>query len=536
MPDLAPTVGRPARPGGTRLTLLGITDSHGAILDWDYVADAPPATGGSLARVSTLVRQIRAAEPHVLLLDVGDSIQGTPLVSLAARSPLGRHPVAAALDVLGVDAACLGNHELDFGTAVLARYVADCAHPVLAANFAGLPGIGSSTMIDVDTPALGRIRVGVLGLSTPGTLVWNARQLAGSASAEGIVECARTAVPRLRADGADLVVVLCHSGLGPSSTYGSALPWPENDGRRLIAEVPGIDAVLLGHLHVDVHGHEPGPDGARVPYVEAGSLGLRLGRIDLDVDRVDGAVRVTRSAVASLPVESMAADPRVAAAVRADHDRTLARLTDVVGHARTDIPARPVRLGPSPCVDLVNHAQAEAVERALTGSRWAGLPVLSASAIAFQHDGLAAGAVSVRDMFRLSRFDNVLQAVVMTARELTAYLEHNTRYYGDDTLPDFNLDAVGAAGHDVGYLVHRMAPVGQRISGLRIDGREPDPHERLVLALTDYRASGGGGFPHTAGNPVIHSGAPVRDTLTRWVADRGTVGVDDITASSWSVR
>ena len=518
------------------LTILAITDSHGVVSDWDYVSDAPYSSPRGLDRLARLVREVRASSPNVLLFDVGDSIQGTPLVSLAAQDSHAQHPMATVLTRLGVDAACIGNHELDYGLDVLANYAAQCDFPLLAANYDGLPGVGRSTVIDVPTQTLGVVRVGVLGVSTPGSLVWNAPQLAGQVSAEGIVECAAAEVPRLHAAGADLVVVLSHSGLGPSSTYGSTLPWPENDTLRLMREVPGIDAVALGHAHVDLAGHERCEvSGVQVPYVEPSALAMRLGRIDLTLARENGVVRVVQSASRSIPVTTDP-DPAVTEIMRELHDRTQASMSTLVATAAEPITATPVANGPSPAVDLINHAQAAHVEAQLRGTDLAHLPVLSVTAMGAPHDGLQRGPITTRELHRIYRFDNRVYAVAMRTGELIDYLEHNARYFGPDDVPDYNLDSLGSASHVVSYRIDAGTSPGARVGDVLIDGAPLAPADRFVVALSDYRASGGGGFPATAGNPAIYTGPLVRDVVASWMARNGPVTESAINRAHWSVR
>lgn len=521
------------------LTLLAITDVHGRALEWDYVEDTVPATPGSLARISTLVGRIRQEGNTVLLFDVGDTIQGTPMMSLAAQEGDDPHPMALALNQLGVTAACVGNHELNFGLEHLASYAAACDFPLLAANLRGLPGTAARTLLETTVGSLGTVRVGVVGLSTPGSVIWDRPHLAGRVVADGVVEAAAAQVRELRAAGADLVVALSHSGLGPSTTYGAALPWPENDTRRLIRETAGIDAVFLGHKHVEEVGHEQGPTGGTaVPYVEPLFFGRRLGRIDLALHRTArGRIEVIDSAPQSLPVAHVPVDPRLTELLADTHERTRRHVAQPVGTATEPIRAWPVTEGPSPALDLVNTVQAETVAAALAAGGVPHRRVLSATALFGEHSGLPAGELTIRDLNRLYRFENLLQAVEMTTVELLAYLEHNALGFGESDVPAYNVDSLGAAAHDVSYLIDPAAPPGARISELRIDGAVPDPAERFVVALSSYRASGGGGFPGTGENPLVHDNqVEVRDLLIDWFRRRGTVRPEDIRRAAWRVR
>ena len=521
------------------LTLLAFTDLHGRVLEWDYLDDAPPTEPGSLARISTLVNRIRVESTASLLFDVGDTIQGTAMMTLAAREQTRPHPMSVALNHLGVDVACVGNHELNFGLDHLRAYADACFFPVLAANLHGAQGIAERALIEVAVGSLGTVTVGVIGLTTPGSAIWDRPHLEGKASVGGIAESAAEQVNALRAAGADLVIALSHSGLGPSSTYGDGLPWPENDTRLLIRQTPGIDAVFLGHEHVEKIGHEQClASGIEVPYVEPLCFGRRLGRIDLTLSRTaEGRIEVIGSTPQSLPVADAAPDPSMSGLLTDAHERTRAYGAKRIGVAAEAIAAWPVTLGPSPALDLVNAIQSAAVSHALTPLNQPRLRVLSATALFGAHDGLPAGPLSIRNLNRLYPFENLLQAVELSTTQLLAYLEHNALGFGISDVPSYNVDSLGSAEHDVSYLIDADAAPGSRVSELRIDGAAPDPDERFVLALSSYRASGGGAFPATAGNPLVYDAqAEVRDLLIGWIRERGTVRLDDIRRTSWRVR
>src|SRR5688572_6395682 len=98
----------------TTITLLQTTDLHANLLAWDYYSGQPAEWG--LAKVATLVKQERAADPSALLLDSGDTIQGTPLgYYYAAIDQSATHPMAATMNALKYDVAALGNHEFNYG-------------------------------------------------------------------------------------------------------------------------------------------------------------------------------------------------------------------------------------------------------------------------------------------------------------------------------------------------------------------------------------------------------------------------------------
>ncbi|HST49999.1 MAG TPA: metallophosphoesterase, partial [Jatrophihabitans sp.] len=266
---------------GFRLTVLGTTDTHGNVLNWDYFKDAEyddaQHNDVGLAKISTLVTAMRAerGDCATVLLDAGDTIQGTPLAYYYARidpitgAKAPTHPMAAAMNAIGFDAAAIGNHEFNYGVETLRKFQSQLHHPLLCANAldwnTGAPafpeftikkvrvcGAGSSAAHRHDDGNGEYVKVGIVGLVTPGCAIWDKANLDGRIKFNGIVEQAKLVIPKVKAAGADIVVVSCHSGADTSSSYGDALPWPENASTLLAEQVPGIDAILVGHAHLEI--------------------------------------------------------------------------------------------------------------------------------------------------------------------------------------------------------------------------------------------------------------------------------------------
>ena len=251
---------------GFRLTVLGTTDLHGNVYNWNYFSNATysDSKGNQIgvAKAATLIKAMRdeRGADHCLTLDAGDTIQGTPLAYYYAKiDPItggSKHPMAMAMNALGYDAAALGNHEYNYGLDTLRAFEDQCNHPLLSANSVdwdtGQPIFTPYVLKRVMVPGDKPITVGILGLVTPGVAIWDATNVEGKVRFPGIVEQAKVMVPRMKAAGADVVVVSCHSGATTSSSYGDALPYPENASTLLAEQVPDIDAILVGHAHLEV--------------------------------------------------------------------------------------------------------------------------------------------------------------------------------------------------------------------------------------------------------------------------------------------
>ena len=216
--------GQSQAPQRAWITILSTTDLHGNILPIDYYTMQPDARG--LAKVATLVRLIRKENPAgTLLLNSGDTIQGAPLAYVHnTRNNTPPDPMMLAMSAIGVDAMAVGNHEYNFGLAVLEKARREAQFPWLSANTYDT-ATGRPHYAPYIVKEMQGVRVGVLGLSTPGIPSWDdPRNYAGLEFREPLAE-ARKWIARLRdEERADLVVVAMHMGLEEDLATGAVYP------------------------------------------------------------------------------------------------------------------------------------------------------------------------------------------------------------------------------------------------------------------------------------------------------------------------
>jgi len=525
--------GVPAEARGT-LVLMGTTDVHGWLIAHDYFTGE--RTDHGLSVLAPVIDSIRAAHPgRTLLLDSGDLLQGNPLAFVHSELGPGEvHPVIRAMNLLRYDAASLGNHEFNFGIAHLDAAVAQATFPFLAANVlhhgSDRPAYATHAVLERDVA--GRpLRIGVTGAVPPGVHVWDRAHVDGRLQFRDIVESVRGVVAHLReVEGVDLVVVAAHNGLEGTSydMEATGLP-PENQMARLAREVPGIDAILLGHTHREVA--DTVINGVIIAQGANWARSLAVVEMDLRHDGSRWQVEGRRGRV--IRGEAGRFDTAFEAALADAHQRTLDYVNRPIGRSTALWEAGEARVRDTPIIDFINQVQ----------RRVAGTDLSSASAFNLSAR-IPEGDVSVADMARLYVYDNnTLMAVRLSGAELRAYLEKSAEYYNpcpdaacervtNPGVPGYNFDIVLG----VDYTVDLTRPLGQRVVRLERHGRAVRDDDSFTMALNNYRAGGGGGYPAVAGAPVVYDrGESIRDLLVAEIERRGVIAPEDYFEPNWDI-
>ena len=563
-----PAAARPTRR--TRLTVLGTTDLHGNVYNWDYFKNLEYDNSAhddiGIAKAATLIKAARArlGDQPVLTLDAGDTIQGTPLAYYYARiDPItggAIHPMASAMNLVGYDAAALGNHEFNYGIDTLRAFESQLDFPLLGANAVdpatGRPVFPPYVIKRFQVHGAPDVTVGVLGLTNPGIAIWDKANVEGRMEFPGLVEQAAKFVPVLKRRGCDVVVVSAHSGADTSSSYGDALPWPENAASLVAEEVPGVDAILVGHAHKDIAGRyvTNKKTGREVLLTEPLYWGMRVAVMDLDLQLVRGRWEVTSAAGQLLNSNAVSGDPDVLAAVRQQHETVVDYVNSVIGTSTTALSADRSVVEDVPIIDFVQHVQGQTIKAALTGAD-AALPVLSIAAPFNRSASFPAGEVTVRDVAGLYIYDNTLFGVKVTGAQVKDYLEFSARYFqqvsgpGPFTVeqvtrakttsapngtPDYNFDTVAGLDAPLTYGIDISQPVGSRIVGLAYDGQPVRADQEFAMAINNYRQSGGGGFPHVSTAPVVYDRQDeIRQVIIDWVEDHGVIDPASFASVDW---
>lgn len=507
------------------LVVLSTTDIHGRVRGWDYYADSAEA-GRGLTRAATVVDSVRAANPgRTLLVDAGDLIQGNPFAYVAMKQD-SVNPIIAALNAMRYDAMAIGNHEFNYGVPYLERAVSQAKFPMLSANTYTLDGkhkFRPWTIVERHGA-----KIGLIGATPPGVMVWDSENVRGRVRVGDIIEGVRNAASEARAAGADVLVVIAHSGLDEASSYDSAstgVP-SENVSARIAQEVPGVDLVVYGHSHKEQKGQHIGSTLLIQPRNWATSVGVAT----LSLAREGGKWKVTSSKGETIQTRGHAEHSAVLAVSEKTHGATVSYTNTVIGTTPVAWRGDSARLKDTPLIDFIAEVQRKAAGADL------------ASTAAFTLDAkLDSGNITVAEIAQLYPYDNTLRAIRITGKQLREYIDYSSRYYTgveggnpaiDRGWPGYNFDMISGAE----YTVDLTRPLGSRVTALSVKGKPVADTDSFTLALNNYRQTGGGGFAMIKDAPVVYDKQEeIRQLLIDEVQRRGTIRPADYFTGNWKL-
>jgi 2',3'-cyclic-nucleotide 2'-phosphodiesterase/3'-nucleotidase len=547
------------------LTLLQTSDLHTNIFPWDYFTGTPDAKRG-VAKVATLIQQERAKNPDcTLLVDTGDTIQGTPLgtyYALVDNAP--KHPMAAAMNELGYAAMALGNHEFNYGLGVLEKFRGEVNFPILGANVRKSAD-GSEAFTPYVIQRVCGVKVGILGLVTPGVSTWERPDNISGLRFDDPLETAKTYVPKLKAAGVDIVIVAIHSGPDKQPTGSASAPaswladyadgtkWAdrgnlpgENEAVQIAQQVPGVDVLLTGHTH------QPIPkmllknkDGREVILTQPNRWGSHLADIQLKLTWNNGGWEVLSHDSQLLAVDDkVAEDATVKRLTQSYHDTTVTYVNQKIGTTGAAFPGGfAARYVDSALADLINTVQEEAAHEA-------GHDVDLSLAAIFTNDGaLPAGDITLRDAYSVYIYDNTLYVMEINGSILRRALEMNANYFttlDPNALPakpegakattpsiaDYNWDLYSRV--DYGYDLTK--PAGSRLTHLRFNGKDVTNDQVFRVAINNYRGGGGGGYSMFKEGRLLWTSADgVRDYMARYLQAHQGLTPDAVNTCNFSL-
>ncbi|HIF9314988.1 TPA: bifunctional 2',3'-cyclic-nucleotide 2'-phosphodiesterase/3'-nucleotidase [Photobacterium damselae] len=534
----------PATAETIKLRILETTDIHTNVMDYDYYKDKPTKKTG-LVRTATLVEKARDEVPNAILVDNGDLLQGSPMGDYMAAKGIKKgevHPVYKVMNQLDYEVGNIGNHEFNYGLDFLKTSLEGATFPYVNANVYDLKTgknlftpylIKTHTFTDTDGKAH-QIKVGYIGFVPPQIMVWDKKNLEGKVEAKDIKQTAEKFIPQMKAEGADIIIAIPHSGV-------SADPYKvmAENSVYYLTQVKGIDAIAFGHSHAVFPGKDfaklPGADIKKgtingIPAVMPGRWGDHVGVMDLVLDKQGDSWKVIDAQTEARPIFDMAknkpivdADPKLVAAVKVDHNATRDFVNQPLGKASDEMYSFLALVQDDPTVQIVNLAQKDYVERFIQGDPdLADIPVLSAAA-PFKAGGrgndptnfteVEQGELTFRNAADLYLYPNTLVALKVSGQDVKEWLECSAgqfnqidpnktepqglinwegfRTYNFDVIDGvtYNIDLTQPARYDGECKL--INPDSHRIKDLEFNGKAVDPKQAFIIATNNYRAYSG---------------------------------------------
>lgn len=520
--------------------ILATTDLHTNLVNYDYYQDKPVENVG-LAKTAILIEEAKKENSNTILVDNGDTIQGTPLGTYKAIvNPVKegeQHPMYTALQKLGFEVGTLGNHEFNYGLDYLKRVIETAGMPIVNANVVD-PKTGAyiydpykiitKTFVD-KTGHKTTVKIGVTGIVPPQILSWDKANLEGKVLVNDSVEAIKNIIPEMRKAGADITLVLSHSGIGDDKYEKGE----ENEGYQ-IASLPGVDAVVTGHSHAEFpsgngtgfYEKYPGVDGINgkingTPVTMAGKYGDHLGIIDLNLVYKNGKWSVVNSkgSIRKIYTKSKEADERIKEIAKEAHEGTVKYVRQQVGTTSAPITSYFALVKDDPSVQIVNNAQIWYAKRELAGTPEGSLPILSAAAPfkagtrgdATAYTDIPAGPIAIKNVADLYLYDNVTAILKITGAQLKEWLEMSAGQFNtidpskkeaqqliNSSYRTYNFDVIDGVTYEYdvtqpnkydreGKLLH---PDASRVRNLKYQGKDVRADQEFIVVTNNYRANG----------------------------------------------
>ena len=483
-----------SQDGEVTLKLIETSDVHGCYFPYDFIRNKPMK--GSLARVSSYVKEQREKYENVILMDNGDILQGQPVAYYYNyMDTISEHVCAAMLNYMKYDVGTMGNHDVETGHAVYDRWVRQCNFPVLGANIVdnktGKPYLPPYQIIEKEG-----VKIAILGMITPAIPSWLPEQLWSGLHFEDMEDCARKWVKIIREkENPDVLVGLFHAGPEGNKLDNVV----ENGSGNVAKSVPGFDVVFMGHDHTRRYEKVVNVEGDSVLLIDPANMSKVVSEVTFTIKKQDGKVVSKQVEGKLVNMDGYAPDADFLNIFSGAYETTMDFVSRNIGRIEHTISSKEAFFGPSAFVDLIHQLQLD-----ITGADISFCAPLSAYA------EIKKGDICVSDMFNLYKYENLLYTMKLSGKEIKDFLEMSYALWAnqmqspDDHLmllneedngfgrfknPSFNFDS--AAG--IIYTVDVTKPQGEKIRIERMANGEPfDLNKTYRVAVNSYRGNGGG--------------------------------------------
>ncbi len=490
------------------LKVIETSDVHGHFFPWDFMENRP--LKGTLTRANSYINREREKfGDNLLLIDNGDILQGQPCVYWTNYvMPEDENLAARVINYMKYDAETVGNHDIEPGHKVYDKWIREVRCPLLGANIVkeeckngeADPQSIYTGLQPYSVHVKDGVKICVIGMLTPAIPNWLNKSIWKGIEFEEMVGCARKWVKYIQEnEKPDLIFGLFHSG----KDGGIVTPdYEENATAAVAREVPGFDVIFFGHDHQVHNEWITDKEGKQVLIIDPSCWVQNVAEAEIKLTIKDGKVvnKDIKGTIVNVRDEQI--DEQMMAHFQKDIDAVKAYVSQKIGRFESPIYTRDSYFGNSAFTDLIHNLQLQITKADI-----------SLTAPLSFNSTIKAGEVTMADMFKLYRFENLLFTLRMTGEEVRKHLEYsydmwtNTMTSPDDHALRLNADSKddqqrtgfqyytfnfdSACGID--YEVDLTKPDGEKVKILRMSNGEPfDEKKWYKVAMNSYRANGGG--------------------------------------------
>jgi 2',3'-cyclic-nucleotide 2'-phosphodiesterase / 3'-nucleotidase len=486
----------------TTIKIIYTSDVHGNAMPILYGNNKPANLG--LAKYATIVKQVHKENEHVLVLDNGDLIQGTPLMTHYVKEHSNKeNPMVGILNRIGVEAGVIGNHEFNFGKDVLLNAIKHSSYPWLSANLVNEndePYFGKPYIIKTFPNGL---RVAVIGVTTHYIPNWESPNHIAGIKFKDALTTLKTWVQQIRKkERPDILIASYHGGFERDLETGEPTEslTGENQGYAMCQMIKGIDVLLTGHQHRILTGEVNG-----VLVAQPGNNGKMYGSIDIALEKVNNEWKITSKTAEVLPVGDVEADEEILQYMEKLETSTQNWLDQPTGYIDGNMIIEDpfeARVSKHPFIQFIQDVQMEA----------SGVDISVTALLNNESKGFNS-VVTMRDIVSNYMYPNTLVVLELTGTDIKQALERTAQYFVLNEASEIVVNPTYVSpkpqhyNYDmwegIYYTIDVSKPFGSRVVNITYHGKPLQDNRNYKVVMNNYRATGGGNYDMFKNKPVV---------------------------------
>ncbi|QAA30237.1 bifunctional metallophosphatase/5'-nucleotidase [Clostridium manihotivorum] len=517
----------------SNITILHTSDIHGNLLPIYYGTNEHRDIG--LCKLSTIIKKEKEQNPNTLLIDCGDALQGSPLIYYYARiNSQGINPVIKLFNHLGYDSFTVGNHEFNYGMDYLLQAKNQSKFPWITSNIISK----SNGQPYFDKPYIIReysngLKVGVLGCTTKYIPNWEQPHIIKDLDFEDVIDSLNYWVPKVKADGADIVIVAYHGGFERDVETG--IPTEnltgENQGYEICEKVKDIDVLLTGHQHRTIFNRYIN----NVLVCQSGFDGASIGKVSLSLGFKDSKWHIISVSNEMLYSKDYDEDVDCLELVKEYEINTQAWLDTPIGKINGDMTVSDplkIRLQDNSLMEFINKVQ-----------MYFGETDISLTSLFDNRSPGLKTNVTMRDVVSNYIYPNTLKVLKLKGLDIKLALERSASYFeyidGEYTVSkEFANPKPQHYNYDmwegINYIINVSKPIGDRVISLKYKNTDLDMNKEYNVVMNNYRASGGGDYLMFKDKPLVKDiPTDVSELIANYILERKVI--DATVNNNWKV-